>query len=363
MTDLVAYAQFTESKVGATGLTVTVDVKRITRATGASTQIVTGGSATELWRGVYSYLLSGADLVQYDYVFAFSTADTDVDQQEVVSLWTSYSAAYATELARIDAAITSRLAPTVAGNTLDVSADGAVVAAQVSTGGVSAASFSADVPAFFQSAVLDADNDAYQVAGSVGKNIKDSAVGVASLLSAMSTLVSDIWSYATRTLTSFASLASLVWSYGSRTLTEPTTVSPPATVRRDGSPVIHRGDNWAYTVSGCSGLDTYDHVDFMAKSSYYDDDSAAIIHIRLTAGVSTLVTLNGAPADDTSLGAIVVDSVDTLTVTLAPGATSQLAPASGTPLKYEVQRIAGANVETFVSGNLFIDPDVIRAIV
>lgn len=124
MTDIIAYAQFVASKVGKTGLTPTVDVHRITRSDGTISQIVTGQNATAVGRGVYLYRVTGADLVLYDYAFIFITADATVDQQEIPALWTSYSVAYATELAYLDAAITSRLAPTVAGRTLDVSAGG-----------------------------------------------------------------------------------------------------------------------------------------------------------------------------------------------------------------------------------------------
>jgi hypothetical protein len=110
MTDLIFYAQYIASKIGKTGLTVTIDVFRLTRSSGAASQIVTGGSATEVGDGLYRYLLSSADPITYDYAAAFKTTDATVDQQDIPALWTSWSLAYATELGRLDDTVTSRLA-------------------------------------------------------------------------------------------------------------------------------------------------------------------------------------------------------------------------------------------------------------
>lgn len=80
-------AQFTESKVGKTGLTVTVNVYLVNTSGSAST-VVTGGSATEVGKGVYSYLLaSGSNATAGVLIAVFITATTSVDQQEIPAAW------------------------------------------------------------------------------------------------------------------------------------------------------------------------------------------------------------------------------------------------------------------------------------
>ncbi len=108
--DVVFYGVFVASKVGKTSLTPTVDVDRITRSDGTIYSLVTAGSAAEIRNGLYCYRLAAADLQTYDYTCTFKTADATVDAQHVHAMWSSFPAAYATELARLDAAITTRLA-------------------------------------------------------------------------------------------------------------------------------------------------------------------------------------------------------------------------------------------------------------
>lgn len=94
MADTITFfAQFTASKVGKTGLTPTVDVKRVKRSDGTQSAVVTGGSATELstGRGGYFYRLTSADITQYDYYATFITADSTVDAKEVPSAFQQYS--------------------------------------------------------------------------------------------------------------------------------------------------------------------------------------------------------------------------------------------------------------------------------
>ena len=114
MTDIVFVGQFIASKAGKTGLTVTVDVDRYTISDGSRTALITAGSAIEGRRGLYHYRLASADLSLYQYVATFITADATVDQQEIAAIG----------LVVPDALVSSRLAPTAAGRTLDVSATG-----------------------------------------------------------------------------------------------------------------------------------------------------------------------------------------------------------------------------------------------
>ena len=76
------YAHFVETKVGKTGLTVTVDVYR------NGSEIVTAGSATEVGDGLYSYeLASGSNNAEGEYICIFKTATSTVDQQHIPALW------------------------------------------------------------------------------------------------------------------------------------------------------------------------------------------------------------------------------------------------------------------------------------
>ena len=76
------YAFFTESKVGKTGLTVTLDVYR------NDTEIVTAGSATEVGDGLYKYqLAAGSVNAEGHYIAVFKTATTTVDYQHIPALW------------------------------------------------------------------------------------------------------------------------------------------------------------------------------------------------------------------------------------------------------------------------------------
>jgi hypothetical protein len=84
MANLLYAAQYIHNKHGSTGLTVTVDVDRITLATGAQTALVTGAAATEARRGMYYYRVTGADPILYEYIVIFMAAESNVDQHELV---------------------------------------------------------------------------------------------------------------------------------------------------------------------------------------------------------------------------------------------------------------------------------------
>lgn len=86
--DLALYfeAFFVESKVGKTGLTVTVDIWQKEPGTAAS-EIVTGGSATEVGDGLYGYELAAAfnDADRATYTAVFKTATSTVDRQHLAA--------------------------------------------------------------------------------------------------------------------------------------------------------------------------------------------------------------------------------------------------------------------------------------
>lgn len=99
------YAMYVASKVGKTGLTVTVDVYRV-NTSATATQVVTGASATEVGGGLYLYqLASGTVTVEGEYVALFKTADTTVDVRHIPAIWAVQKAG----IESLDATVSSRL--------------------------------------------------------------------------------------------------------------------------------------------------------------------------------------------------------------------------------------------------------------
>jgi hypothetical protein len=94
-------AFFTASKTGKTGLTVTIDIYNP-----SGTQIVTGGSATALGGGLYSYTLSTDNSAEGEYAAIFKTSDSTVDSQHIPSLWVLGRAG----VENLDVATSTRLA-------------------------------------------------------------------------------------------------------------------------------------------------------------------------------------------------------------------------------------------------------------
>lgn len=104
MADLLFYSMYTTSKVGTTGLTVTIDIWRVTRSSAATSEVVTAGSAAELGDGVYLYRLASADPTLYDYVAIFKTATDTVDQQHIPALWTQFGVESSLQTGAVSAA-------------------------------------------------------------------------------------------------------------------------------------------------------------------------------------------------------------------------------------------------------------------
>ena len=95
-------AFYTASKTGKTGLTVTIDIYDP-----SGSQIVTGGSATAIGGGLYSYTLSTNNSAEGEYAAIFKTTDATVDSQHIPSLWVLGRAG----VENLDATVSSRLAP------------------------------------------------------------------------------------------------------------------------------------------------------------------------------------------------------------------------------------------------------------
>ena len=202
------FSFFVASKLGTTGLTVTVDVWKHLTSTNASSQIVTAGSATEVGGGLYRYQLSSASVTgEGEYICIFKTTSTTPDQQHIPSIWcvqkagseyldaavttrasaTDYTSTRAGYLDRLDATISSRQASgnvTIAGYASGQ--DPATLVWAASTRTLSGFGFSVTVgtnndktgyalavtPPTAQQ-IWDTLTSALSTAGSVGKRIAD----------------------------------------------------------------------------------------------------------------------------------------------------------------------------------------------
>lgn len=82
--DVTVKAFFVESKVGKTGLTVTVDVYNP-----AGSKVVSDASATEVGGGLYTYTILGSSIPSTagEWVAVFKTATTSVDVQHIPTIW------------------------------------------------------------------------------------------------------------------------------------------------------------------------------------------------------------------------------------------------------------------------------------
>lgn len=164
-------AFFTESKVGKTGLTVTVDVRDP-----SGTLIVADGIATETGGGLYRYTLaSGSVTTEGEYTCIFKTSTGTVDQQHIPTLWVVGRAGVEHLDASINAvkAKTDNLpaSPAAVGSAMTL-ASGAITTAAIADGALTAAKIAADA--------LDGKGDWSTHAAA------------------------DVWAVATRTLTAFA---------------------------------------------------------------------------------------------------------------------------------------------------------------
>lgn len=222
-------AFFTDAGLGATGLTVTVDVYR------NGTLVVTAASATEVGGGIYQYALaSGSVTAAGNYYSVFKTAGT-ADQKHIADSWSVGQ----TWVDRIDATISSRNATApldalatrnalgLASANLDTqlgdlptnaelatalgTADDSVLAAIAALNNLSAAG--AQTAAAAALAAYDPPTRAEATA--------DKSEVLVAMPSAAA-IAAAVWGAGTRTLTGFGTLvtdvAASVWSAATRTL-------------------------------------------------------------------------------------------------------------------------------------------------
>jgi hypothetical protein len=188
------------------------------------------------------------------------------------------------------------------------------------------------------------------------------ADAVTKIQAGLSTLTAaQVWSYATRTLSSFGALIADIWSYVNRTLTQSAAEAAEST--NPGTLALKRGDSWSQAITDLGSLAGYTYIDFTVKRSEKDLDEDAIIRIRKAAsGLGDgLLTLNEATGTATS-GSITIDdaALGNITIALAATATDDLELDKG--LYYDIQKIVSTTVTTIGSGVLNVTADITRAV-
>ena len=182
------YAHFVSSAVGATGLTVTVDLDSVAKSDGARSALVTGGAAVEGIDGYYHYRYATADLDTYDYMCIFKTTGT-ADQKQIPSMWANYAIGNSAAIALAapaSTALTNATWTDAKAGYLDVAISSRNATAPLDAAGTRTA------------------------LGMATANLDTQLSGIPAL----------VWSYATRTLSSVAAIAQGVWEYATRTLTQ-----------------------------------------------------------------------------------------------------------------------------------------------
>lgn len=262
-------AFYTANKTGTTGLTVTVDVY-----SPAGTQIVTGGSATAIGGGLYSYTLSTNNSTEGEYAAIFKTTDSTVDSQHIPSLWvlgragvenldaavstrlatSGYTAPSAvptvtairqemdsnsTKLANLDATVSSRLAtsgytapstaPTVAAIRAEMDSNStklanldATVSSRLASSAYSAAPTAAQIATAVESSLLnEADGQAVlnAIVGAIGNTNVSEVSLVAAIRTDLERTGGKLDSIPTTSAPTAAANATAVWSAATKTIT------------------------------------------------------------------------------------------------------------------------------------------------
>lgn len=196
---------------------------------------------------------------------------------------------------------------------------------------------------------------------------QDQARRVLSYDGATKTATVDAWSTLPDATSAYVVLPtgmlemSEIWSYASRTLTQNAATTAAQVAGSDI--VLTRGDTLSAPLTGLGNLTSYTTLDFTVKVNQADPDTAAIVRIRknLSATNDGLLTLNGAAATTAADGSITINdaTLGNITVTLKAADTAQLAIND---LVYDVQMITAAGVATLTSGVFSVVADVTRAV-
>ncbi len=91
MTVKIIPVQFTASRDGVDGLTVTWDIDRVTKSDSTTSAVVTDGANAGTGRhGVYFYSYD-MDLTLYDYIVTAKSTSAIVDMKKLTTVWTEYA--------------------------------------------------------------------------------------------------------------------------------------------------------------------------------------------------------------------------------------------------------------------------------
>ena len=152
-----------------------------------------------------------------------------------------------------------------------------------------------------------------------------------------------------------------IWSYVTRTLTQSSTSTTDSTTA--GSISRRRGDSWSISLT-LGAITGYTSLWFTVKAATSDADTAAIFQIKKNASGSGdgLLYVNGATASSAALGSITVSDATTGAVIIAldETITDDLTPAS---YSYDCQALISGSVSTPDSGTFTITADVTRVVV
>ena len=292
-------AQFIDTKVGSTGLTMTCDVDEYDVTGSAYATHLTGSSMTETRNGQYRLFFTGDD--DKLYIATAKTADTDVDQQHIPAM-----------IARLD----------LVNTTAQTGADG-------------------DTLETLSDEIATHDGKLDTVDGIVDAILVDTDTTIPALIAALNDITAaEVWANSTRTLTQSA--AAVAAAVAGSTLT------------------ILRGDTLSASLTGLGSIAARSKLWFTVKANPADTDAEAIIQADTTTG---LLYIEGAAYATAAHGTITVDDEDAgdITITLDEAATALLSIRSN--MAYDVQMLTtAAAVQTMTSGVCNVTADATRAI-
>jgi len=148
-----------------------------------------------------------------------------------------------------------------------------------------------------------------------------------------------------------------VWTYATRTLT---TAAGTVDSAVSGSTItLRRGDTLSASITGIGDISARTKLWFTVKVKKTDADATAIVQIEETAG---MVYFNGAAASVAANGSITVDDAVTGNITIAIEETETDDLVANRNLHYDVQMLTASGVTTMCEGRLDVVLDVTRAV-
>lgn len=291
MSTLCFYVQFTKNKVGVNSLSVTFDVERITRSDGTRSALVTGGasSITIGRRGLYGYVLTGADLTLYDYVATAISTDSTLDSQEVPCLWTLWSVSWH-DVATSILTIVGSYGKLIVDNINDT------ISSRLSTSSYTAPD---------NTGIANAETASVSVDGKLTTLRAGNLDNLDATVSSRSTLTaSDVWSYVRRILTGF-----IVSSDSTPTTTSELTLY-----------------NFTDNTKTITNVSNETDIFFTIKGSKKVSDSHSLIQITKLAGLKYInkIPIASATGLTSADGSLSVDVDGNMTVAISAGAMALL---------------------------------------